>query len=293
MAKPPVNLAASVKSRLLNIARKRSQVFDVVLVKFALERLLYRLSISPFRDKYFLKGGMLVTAWTGNDNRTTKDADFLGYGNSQPSDLIETFTAIMKIEAEDGVIFDVDGLTAEPIAQDSEYGGIRLRTTAYLEQTRIPITIDIGFGDAIADLTHQIDYPSLLDFPDANLRVYSPASVMAEKFHAIVDLGELNGRMKDYFDLWALPQAMTILPDDLDAAISATFARRGTSIPPSIPVGLSRTMTDNGAKQRQWRAYAKSVGEDSLDYERVIDFIWKILEPSCRRIIQEQKSSPS
>jgi hypothetical protein len=293
MAKPPVNLAASIKIRLLNIARERSQVFDVLLVRFALERILFRLSVSPHRDKYILKGGLLVTAWTGNDNRTTKDADFLGYGDNEPDKLITAFRAIMKIEANDGIIFDLGGLAAEPIREDAEYGGIRIKTTAFLEQTRIPITIDIGFGDDIADPSHQIDFPSLLDFPAAHLRAYSPASVMAEKFHAIVDLGEINGRMKDYFDLWSIPMSMTILPDDLDAAIKATFARRGTMIPSSTPIGLSRTMMDDASKQRQWRAYATSIGEDTLEFERVIGAIWRTLGPSCLRIIQAQETSSS
>jgi Nucleotidyl transferase AbiEii toxin, Type IV TA system len=293
MVKPPVNLAASIKSRLLNIARERSQVFDVLLVRFALERILFRLSVSPYRDKYILKGGLLVTAWTGNDNRTTKDADFLGYGDNKPDKLIAVFRAIMKIEANDGIIFDLDGLAAEPIREDAEYGGIRIKTTAFLEQTRIPITIDIGFGDELADPSHKIDFPSLLDFPAAHLRAYSPASVMAEKFHAIVDLGEINGRMKDYFDLWSIPMSMTILPDDLDAAIKATFARRGTLIPTSTPIGLSQTMMDDASKQRQWRAYATSIGEDDLDFERVIDAIRKTLGPSCLRIINAQETSSS
>lgn len=235
----------------------------------------------------------MVTAWTGIDDRTTKDADFLGYGDNEPDKLVVAFRAIMKIEANDCIIVDLGGLAAEPIREDAEYGGIRLKTTAFLEQTKIPITIDIGFGDDVADPGHQIDFPSLLDFPAAHLRAYSPASVMAEKFHAIVDLGEINGQMKDYFDLWSIPIWMTILPNDLDAAIKATFARRGTMIPSSTPIGLSRTMMDDASKQRQWRAYATSIGEDNLEFERVIDAVWGNLGPSCLRIIQAQETSSS
>jgi hypothetical protein len=290
MANSPTNLAASIKDRLLKIARAETRVFETLLVRFALERLLYRLSISIFRDRFILKGGMLVTAWTGNENRTTKDADFLGHGDAAPEDLIATFATIMALEVDDGLAFDADALKATPIRENTQYGGTRLQTIAYLERTRIPITIDIGFGDVITDPTHQIDYPSLLDLPSANLRAYSPATVLAEKFQAIVALGELNGRMKDYFDLWAIPQALTIAPDDLDVALQATFERRLTAIPANRPIGLSNVMIESAIKQRQWRAYAVSVGEDGLDFAHVIEAIWKIIGPSCSRIIARQTS---
>jgi hypothetical protein len=181
MAKSPANLAASVKQRLLNLARAQGQVFDVVLVRFALERLFYRLSISGHRERFILKGGMLVTMWIGDENRVTRDADFLGQGDATEVSLKTAFAEIMGIPCEDGLRFDVKGLVATSIRDEMEYGGFRLRTAAFLERTRIPVTIDIGFGDALADAAQQLDYPTLLDMEAPNIRAYPPATVIAEK----------------------------------------------------------------------------------------------------------------
>lgn len=285
MAKPPVNLAKSVKDRLLNIARKEGRAFDVLLVRFALERLLYRLSISDHKERFVLKGGMLVTAWIDDDNRVTRDADFLGYGATDPDRLIADFRAIMMIECEDGLQLDIDALDATAIREEMEYAGIRLKTSAYLERTRIPVTIDIGFGDAMADAGQRIDYPTLLDFPAPHIRVYPPATVIAEKFQAMVVLGVLNGRMKDYYDLWAIPRSLDIAPEELDAAILATFNRRGTVIPSSRPPGLSSEMLEDEAKQRQWRAYAASIELDGVDLNAVLDAVWELVGPSCDRLL--------
>lgn len=284
MAKVPVNITKSIKDRLLNIARKEGRAFDILLVRFALERLLYRLSISEHQDRFVLKGGMLVTVWLEDDNRVTRDADFLGYGNADPDQLVMDFRQIMAMEGEDGLIFDIDALSASIIREDMEYGGVRLKTAAYLERTRIPVTIDIGFGDAVADATQRLDYPTLLDLPAPQVRSYPPATVIAEKFQAMVALGVLNGRMKDYYDLWAIPRAINIANDDLDAALRATFDRRGTAIPQERPPGLSSEMSENAAKQRQWRAYSASIDLANLSLETVIDSIWAMVGPSCIRL---------
>jgi len=285
MAKTPTNMAKSVKDRLLNIARQEGRVFDVLLVRFALERLLYRLSVSKHRDRFVLKGGMLVTVWVEDDNRVTRDADFLGHGDPDPERLAADFREIMAIESDDGLVFDLDALAATAIREEMEYGGTRLKTSAYLEKTRIPVTIDIGFGDAMADATQQLDYPTLLDLPAPNVRAYPPATVIAEKFQAMVALGVLNGRMKDYYDLWAIPRALEISDADLDAAITATFERRQTAIPTERPPGLSAEMVDDEVKQRQWRAYAASVELENVSLESIIDKVWGLVGPSCARIV--------
>lgn len=285
MAKTPTNMAKSVKDRLLNIARQEGRVFDVLLVRFALERLLYRLSVSQHRDRFVLKGGMLVTVWVEDDNRVTRDADFLGHGDPDPERLAADFREIMAIESDDGLVFDLDALAATAIREEMEYGGTHLKTSAYLEKTRIPVTIDIGFGDAMADATQQLDYPTLLDLPAPNVRAYPPATVIAEKFQAMVALGVLNGRMKDYYDLWAIPRTLEISDADLDAAITATFERRQTAIPTERPPGLSAEMVDDETKQRQWRAYAASVELENVSLESIIDKVWGLVGPSCARIV--------
>jgi hypothetical protein len=285
MAKTPINLAKSVKDRLLNISRAEGRTFDVLLVRFALERMLYRLSVSEHRNRFVLKGGMLVTVWIDDDNRVTRDADFLGHGDPDPEKLVADFRAIMQIDGADGLVFDVDALAALAIREEMEYGGVRLRTAAYLERTRIPVTIDIGFGDAIVDPIQQLEYPTLLDLPVPVIRSYPPTTVIAEKFQAMVALGVLNGRMKDYYDLWAIPRNLEIPPDELDAAISATFERRKTAIPTGRPPGLSVQLVEDDAKQRQWRAYAASLELEVITLEAVVDAIWDLVGPACARLM--------
>jgi len=284
MARPPANLAKSMKDRLLNISRKEGRAFDVLLVRFTLERLLYRLSVSDYRERFVLKGGMLVTAWIDDDNRVTRDADFLGHGDTDPDKLVAAFRAIMQIEGNDGLVFDAAALAATAIREEMEYGGVRLKTAAYLERTRIPVTIDIGFGDAMADATQQLDYPTLLDLPVPNIRSYPPTTVISEKFQAMVALGVLNGRMKDYYDLWAIPRNLEIDSEELDAAMEATFERRRTPIPAERPPGLSAEMLEDETKQRQWRAYAASIELKGVGLDAIIDAVWELVGPSCERL---------
>ena len=284
MADPPKNRAASVKQRLLNMARAQGRGLDILLVRFALERLLFRLSRSAYRDNYILKGGMLVTQWLDHDNRETRDADFLGFGEADAETIKAIFAEIMAIASDDGLDFDTSALTATAIREEMEYGGIRLKTNAYLERTRIPVTLDIAFGDALVDAAQSIDYPSLLDMERPNIRAYPPAQVIAEKFQAVVALGLANGRMKDFYDLWAVPKAMGIEEKALDTAIAATFERRATPIPTVRPVGLSAAMAEDADAQRRWRAYVESLELEAPDFADVLDDIWALLAPSCVRL---------
>ena len=191
---------------------------------------------------------------------------------------------MMGLPADDGLVFDVDNLSATAIREEMEYGGTRLKTVAYLEKTRIPITIDIGFGDAMADPTRQLDYPSLLDLPAPNIRTYPPATVIAEKFQAIMVLGIANGRMKDFYDLWAIPRSINVPDEELDAALAATFARRPTAIPIERPAGLTPEMVDDTNKQRQWNAYAASIELENVELQEVVDAIWALIGPTCARL---------
>jgi predicted nucleotidyltransferase component of viral defense system len=278
------NLVASIRQRLLNLSRAQGQVFDVILVRYALERLIYRLSSSKHRDNFVLKGGMLVTLWTDDENRVTRDADFLAHGKSDAAHLKDVFTDIMSLEFDDGLVFDTDALVTSEIREEQEYGGVRLKTTAYLGNVRIPITVDIGIGDAVADPNYTIDYPSLLDMPSANIRAYPPATVVAEKFHAIVTLGLANSRMKDYYDLWSIPNALNIEATALDDAIRTTFERRRTAVPFQQPIGLSTEFVTDEQKSRQWTAYAASIDLKSLSLEEVVQSVWTFVEPACRRL---------
>jgi predicted nucleotidyltransferase component of viral defense system len=284
MAKEVTNRAASIKQRLLTLARTEGRVYDVILVRYALERLLYRLSISAHRERFILKGGMLVTLWLDSETRETRDADFLGHGDANPDALKAVFATILAVNADDGLVFNIGSLTARPIREDMEYEGVRLSTTALLERTRIPVTIDVGFGDAVAPAAQAIAYPSMLDMEMPQIRTYPPAMVIAEKFQAIVALGVINGRMKDYFDLWAIPRAMVIAAPDLDAAIQATFERRRTAIPKARPPGLSDAMLRDGTRQTQWRAYSEQVNLTGVTLGDVIEAVWQLVGPSCARL---------
>ena len=273
-----------MRQRLLNIAREQGRVFEVVLVTYGLERLIYRLSISKHRDAFILKGGMLVTLWTGDENRVTRGADFLGFGDATGDHLISVFSQIMSEPADDGLVYDVERLTAAAIREEQQYGGVRLKTTAHLGNTRIPITIDIGFGAAMNAPNFTVEYPSLLDMPAAHIRAYPPATVVAEKFHAIVVLGLVNSRMKDYYDLWAILNTLSIATQDIDDAILGTFERRETDVPLEAPTGLTRQFFADPLKLQQWAAYTESVDLAGLSLEDATNSIWTFLGPSCERL---------
>ena len=248
-----------MRQRLLNLAHARGQPMELLLTRYALERLLHRLSLSPHRERFVLKGAMLLATWFDEPHRATRDVDLLGFGDAAEDALLATFREIMAVEIEDGVSFDLKGLKIEAIREEVEYGGSRLRTTAALAGARIPITVDIGFGDAVEPGIEDIDLPVLLDMPSPHLRAYPPETVIAEKFHAMVALGRANSRMKDYYDVWMLTSAVELEPERLRRAIVATFARRNTVIPAEVPDGLSDAFATDPTKQRQWDAFARNL----------------------------------
>ena len=281
MVKPPRDIAASVRARLLNLSREQEQDFQRVLVSYGLERLLYRLSISDHRERYILKGGMLVTLWTIDPGRFTQDIDFLAFGHDDEERLQADFTEILGGDADDGLVFDIGALTAAPIRDDKVYGGMRLKTTAYLKTTQIPIVIDLGFGDAITAPDYEIDYGSLLDMPSATVRAYSPETVIAEKFQAVIALGIVNSRMKDFYDLYAIPRAVEVSQDALSKAIQSTFMRRETDIPSERPMGFSNAFSQDPIRQTQWSAYSAETGVAGMTLEEICGDIWAHLEPVC------------
>lgn len=282
MAKSPTNIAASVHQRLLNLARSEGRDFQTLLVAFGLERLIYRLSKSPHRDRFVLKGGMLVTLWTTDPGRFTRDIDFLAFGETGDAALTSIFSEILALDTGYGLEFSTDSITTTDIREEQVYGGKRLRTVAHLGKTEIPITIDLGFGDALPDPHYEIEYGSILDFEAARIRADSPATVIAEKFHAVVALGLINGRMKDFYDLWAIPRATKIDPADLRAAIAATFDRRNTSIPTEAPQGLSVAFAEDPAKARQWLTYADGTELRGVPLGTVVADIWTYLSAALK-----------
>lgn len=264
------DIGASVRQRLLNLAHARGQPMDLLLTRYALERLLHRLSLSPHRERFVLKGAMLLVTWFEEPHRATRDVDLLGFGNPADDTLLTTFCEIMSIEVDDGVNFDLKNLRIDAIREALEYGGSRLRTTATLAGARIPITVDIGFGDAIEPGAQDVNLPVLLDMPSPHLRAYPPETVIAEKVHAMVALGRANSRMKDYYDAWMLTSTFELDPERMRRAIEATFARRNTEISASVPDGLSDAFAADSGKQRQWTAFARTLSGQVPELDRVV-----------------------
>jgi predicted nucleotidyltransferase component of viral defense system len=245
------DIGASVRQRLLNLAHARGQPMDLLLTRYALERLLHRLSLSPHRERFVLKGAMLLVTWFDEPHRATRDVDLLGFGDATEDALRTTFREIMSIEADDGVNFDLKNLRIDAIREELEYGGSRLRTTAALAGARIPITVDIGFGDAIAPGAQDVHLPVLLDMPSPHLRAYPPETVIAEKVHAMVALGRANSRMKDYYDVWMLTGTVALDEQRLRQAIEPLSNSARRPCPAQCPMDLAtrflRTQPSNGS----------------------------------------------
>ncbi len=233
MTKPaPKNLPASVRQKLRNLARERNVDFGLILVKYGLERILFRLSRSSYRDVFILKGALLFELWTEQRYRPTRDADFLARGHNAPERFATIFRelCVLKVD-EDGLRFDADTVGAERISEDADYEGVRVTFVAFLERAKIPIQIDIGFGDIITPAPSETDYPALLDFPSPRLMAYPKETVVAEKLEALVKLGIANTRMKDFYDLEILSRIFTFEGKTLAKAIQNTFQKRGTDLP--------------------------------------------------------------
>lgn len=262
MAEKRPNLGASVRAKLLNQSRASGQPFDLILVRFALERLLYRLSISAHAERFVLKGAMLLTTWFDDPLRPTRDLDLLGFGDPDPDAMQATFAEIMAIEVDDGVLYNTDTLRVDRIREVVDYGGVRLRAIADVGGARVPVAIDVGFGDVMEPGAELLDYPTLLDQPAPKLRAYARETVIAEKLQAMVALGRANSRMKDFYDIWLLATNFSFEDDRLACAIKATFERRETPIPDQLPDALTSDFGKDPTKVQQWEAFKRDLGAD-------------------------------
>jgi predicted nucleotidyltransferase component of viral defense system len=253
----PKNIPASVRERLRNIARARNVDFGLILVKYGLERILYRLSRSAHREAFILKGALLFELWTDQRYRPTRDADFLASGDNSPDRFAQIFRELCAMETEpDGLRFDSESVIAERISENADYEGVRVTFAAYLDRAKIPIQIDIGFGDTITPAPFETDYPALLEFPGPRLLAYPKETVVAEKLEALVKLGIANTRMKDFYDLQTLSRAFAFDGKTLAKAIQNTFEKRGTNIPiAGLPVAFTSEFYDDVNKKRQWTAF--------------------------------------
>jgi predicted nucleotidyltransferase component of viral defense system len=205
MTKPAKDIGASVRARLLRLSKERKEDHQLLLVRYANERLLYRIAVSAYANQFVLKGAALFTLWTGRAHRATRDLDLLGFGESTEAHVRQVFTEVLRLPVEDdAVVFDVASLTVGPIREDQEYGGVRVVLGARIGNAKLRLQIDVGFGDAITPQAETVEFPALLDFPAPRLRAYPRETVVAEKLDALVQLGMANSRMKDLFDMVVL-----------------------------------------------------------------------------------------
>jgi predicted nucleotidyltransferase component of viral defense system len=288
MAKPTRDIGASVRARLLNLARERGQVLDLLLTRYALERLLYRLSLSAHRNRFVLKGAMLVTTWFEDPHRPTRDLDLLGYGDPSAATMSIVWKEICETVVDDGITFDSEALRIAPIREELEYGGLRIRTTATLARAQIAVAIDIGFGDAVEPGVEEINLPVLLDLPVPRLRAYARETVVAEKFHAMIARGLANSRMKDFYDVWVLSKSYTF-DTRLARAIAATFRRRQTEIPDTTPDAFTPEFFRNPGKIQQWSAFVRGLSAESATLETVVSELASFIGPyvtEARTLVQ-------
>uniref|UniRef100_E6VND0 Nucleotidyl transferase AbiEii/AbiGii toxin family protein n=1 Tax=Rhodopseudomonas palustris (strain DX-1) TaxID=652103 RepID=E6VND0_RHOPX len=280
MARPPVrNVAASARDRLANLARERKQPFELLLTRYVLERLLFRLSQTPHGSRFVLKGAMLLTTWLEAAFRPTRDLDLLGYGDPDPDAMLGVFTDVCAIDFDDGVVFDVAALEIDQIREELEYGGLRIKTNATVGGARVRVVVDIGFGDAVEPQAAEVDLPVLLDQPSPRIRTYPPETVIAEKFQAMVALGRANSRMKDFYDIWVLSRDYQFEGESLARAIAATFARRRTEIPTELPDALTKAFAEDAAKIKQWKAFMENIEVDVVPLADVVADLAAFLMP--------------
>jgi len=263
VTKATKDVGASVRARLLHLARERGEDFQLVLVRYANERLLYRLAKSAHAARFVLKGAALFTLWTGKAHRATRDLDLLGFGDSSEPHIRGLFAEVLTLDAgDDGVRFDAGSLEVGPIREEQEYGGVRVLAVARIASAKVRLQVDVGFGDAITPEAIVVDFPPLLDFPPPRLRAYPRETVVAEKLEAMVQLGLANSRMKDFYDLVVLSRLFEFDGNLLVRAIRATFERRRTALPTAPPVALTPVFAADATKTAQWMGFVRKSAAD-------------------------------
>lgn len=285
------NLPASVRQRLLNLSQTRGEAFDLVLVRFAVERLLFRLSQSPFADRFLLKGAMLFAVWSDGLHRPTRDVDLLGFSADDSGGIGAIFRELCGLNVQpDGVEFIATSVKVSSIREDVRYGGLRVQLEARLAGARIPVQVDIGFGDAVTPAPETVTFPPLLDFTAPVLRAYPIYTVVAEKTEAMVSLGEANTRMKDFYDLRFLAAGFEFDGPQLVEALRATFARRATPLPTGAPVTLTEDFATNQVRTTRWRAFLQRNGLAEVEFSAVMGEVRAFVGPALSAAADSSKA---
>lgn len=253
------DIAASIRQRLYNHARQHGEDFTWVLNRYAIERFLFRLSLTEAGEHYVLKGATLFVTWPEHVSRPTKDLDLLGQGSPDPTALTDLFARICAVSApEDGIVFDPRTLKIEVVREADKYQGATLGLQASLSRAVIPVQIDIGFGDHVYPAPRRADFPCLLDdLPRASILMYPPETVVAEKFEAMMRFGQANSRIKDFYDIWLATRTFSFDLAAMVEAVSGTLRRRETSVPTSIPVGLGDAFVSFVEQKGHWAAFLR------------------------------------
>ena len=275
------DLAASVKFRLLTMARERSEELQYVLMRYAIERLLCRISQSPHAERFILKGAILSSGWEGGAYRATKDLDLLGCGENSPDALAQVFREVARADVEpDGLVFDPKTIVSEPIREEASYPGVRIHIIAHMGKARIPLQVDIGFGDPVTPGPVDLEIPGMLNFKGPSMRAYPIESVVAEKFETLVRLGMKTGRIKDFYDLWYVATHFPFQGSVLQRAIRNTFRARGTPIPSDPPIALADEFEADPSKQGLWKAFTGRSGiDDPGDLHQLLELLRSFLLP--------------
>ncbi len=284
------DIAASIRQKLLNLARERQEDFDFVLRQYVMQRLLYRLSCSEYVEQFLLKGALLFWVWNEDFHRPTKDIDLLTFGDNDVPYLVDVFAQVIAVdEGDDGLVFDMDSLNGIKIKEDADYSGVRLTGFANLSKARIPFQVDIGYGDIVIPAAKEAKLPSFLDLPSPRLKIYPVYGVIAEKFQAMVMLGLANSRMKDFYDISVIAHTMTLDGDLLSRAIKATFERRKTPISTETLYVFGGEFSHDKGKYTQWKAFLnKNNLSINVDFVDTVDEIRHFIEPVYKAISEQQ-----
>lgn len=275
------NLSESIYSRLKNIALAKNRPTQEILRYYAMERFLYRLSISQYKRSFFLKGGLMLMVWDPATHRATVDIDLLAKANNS----LENISRILKeicahSVLQDGIEFNSTDLILTESQVETEYTGLSARFSAHLHTAKLPLRIDIGFSDKIFPKPANVDYPTLLDFPSPMLQGYTPETMIAEKLDAVVKLGLANSRMKDFYDIWTIVNQFQIKPEKIAPVIRKVFKNRKTIVR-EIPKAFSEIFYSTSKTRERWDSFLQGIGHDSIPLEKVIfeirDFFLPIL----------------
>lgn len=294
MKKPVKNVPASILARLKNQAEILDRPFAEILQYYAMERFLHRLSKTKYAAKFVLKGGLLFYVWNVPLRRPTKDIDFRGYVSNDRQRLLEIFREVAAVSTpEDGLVFELDSIAIDETQMDADYQGVRVKLNAMLARSRIPVQIDIGFSDELTSKAELVEYPNILsDLQHIRMKGYPKESVVAEKFHAMIRHGDLNSRMKDYYDIWLISGAFEFEGQSLRKAIETTFKNRDASLPIERPESLSVEFAS--ASSTRWKTFLEKVNletAESADFRRIIEDIWDFLEYPLQAFISQTKSA--